>query len=83
MPLIDTYAPGTFCWADLGTTDAAAASRFYTALFGWSADDRPMGPDAFYTMLQLEGRPVARALPPGDRAARARRTGCRTCRWPA
>jgi hypothetical protein len=59
MPLMDTYAPGTFCWADLGTPDAAAAKRFYTALFGWTAEDRPMGPDAFYTMLTLEGRSVA------------------------
>jgi uncharacterized protein len=59
MPLIDTYAPGTFCWADLGTPDAAAATRFYTALFGWTAEDRPMGPDASYTMLHADGRSVA------------------------
>lgn len=59
MPLMDTYAPGTFCWADLGTPDAAAATRFYTALFGWTAEDRPVGPDAFYTMLTLDGRSVA------------------------
>lgn len=59
MPLMDTYAPGTFCWADLGTPDAAAATRFYTALFGWTAEDRPTGPDAFYTMLTLDGRSVA------------------------
>jgi uncharacterized protein len=59
MPLIDSYAPGTFCWADLGTPDAAAATRFYTALFGWTAEDRPMGPDASYTMLHADGRSVA------------------------
>ncbi|MDQ3137972.1 MAG: VOC family protein [Gemmatimonadota bacterium] len=59
MPLIDTYAPGTFCWADLGTPDAASATRFYTALFGWTAEDRPMGPDASYTMLHADGRSVA------------------------
>lgn len=59
MPLIDTYAPGTFCWADLGTPDAAAATRFYTALFGWTAEARPMGPDAAYTMLHSDGRSVA------------------------
>ena len=63
MPLIDTYAPGTFCWADLGTHDAPAAARFYTALFGWTAEDRPMGPEAFYTMFQLGGRPVAALYP--------------------
>ena len=70
MPLMDSYAPGTFCWADLGTTDAPAASRFYRALFGWTAEDRPMGADAFYTMFQLEGRPVA-ALYPQEGAPQA------------
>jgi uncharacterized protein len=59
MPVMETYAPGTFCWADLGSPDAAAAKRFYTALFGLTAEDRPMGPDAFYTMLTADGRSVA------------------------
>jgi predicted enzyme related to lactoylglutathione lyase len=58
MPPMDQYAPGTFCWADLGTSDAAAAKRFYTALFGWTAEDRPSGPDTFYTMLLRDGRSV-------------------------
>jgi predicted enzyme related to lactoylglutathione lyase len=59
MPVMETYAPGTFCWADLGSPDAAAAKRFYTALFGLTAEDRPMGPDAVYTMLTVDGRSVA------------------------
>jgi uncharacterized protein len=59
MPVMDSYVPGTFCWADLGTPDTAAAKRFYTGLFGWGVEDRPMGPDAFYTMLTVEGRAVA------------------------
>ncbi len=59
MPVMDMYAPGAFCWADLGTPDAAAATRFYTTLFGWTADDRPIGPDGFYTMLSVGGRAVA------------------------
>ena len=59
MSLIDTYAPGTFCWADLGTPDDAAATRFYTTLFGWTAQRMPMGPGAFYTMLHADGRSVA------------------------
>ncbi|MGI9042080.1 MAG: VOC family protein [Gemmatimonadales bacterium] len=57
--MIETHAPGTFCWADLGTTDAAAAKRFYTGLFGWSFEDMPMGPDADYTMFDLGGKMVA------------------------
>jgi uncharacterized protein len=59
MPVIETYAPGAFCWAELGTPDAAAAKRFYTSLFGWTAEDRPMGPDAYYTILQVDGRAAA------------------------
>ena len=59
MPVMESYAPGTFCWADLGTPDATAAKRFYTALFGWTAEDRPMGPGAFYTMLTHQGHAVA------------------------
>ena len=59
MPLMETFAPGTFCWADLGSPDAAAAKHFYTSLFGWTAEDRPMGADAVYTMLAVGGRPVA------------------------
>jgi uncharacterized protein len=59
MPMMESYAPGTFCWADLGTPDAGAAKRFYTALFGWTAEDRPMGPTTFYTMLTHQGRAVA------------------------
>jgi len=35
MARIESYAPGSFCWAELATTDAAAAAGFYTRLFGW------------------------------------------------
>lgn len=59
MTVMETYAPGTFCWADLGTPDAAAAKRFYTGLFGWAFEDRPSGPDTTYTMFTLEGRSIA------------------------
>ena len=50
---------GTFCWADLGTPDARAAKRFYTDLFGWQAEDRPVGAEAYYTMFSVGGRWVA------------------------
>jgi predicted enzyme related to lactoylglutathione lyase len=55
----DAYAAGTFCWADLGTTNGAAARSFYTALLGWEADDLPAGEDGVYTMFRREGRDVA------------------------
>jgi predicted enzyme related to lactoylglutathione lyase len=63
MPVMDTYAPGTFCWIDLGTPDVAASKRFYTTLFGWEAEDRSMGPDAAYTVLMLKGRTIAALYP--------------------
>ena len=30
--------PGKFVWADLFTTDPAAATKFYTGLFGWTSN---------------------------------------------
>lgn len=52
------YAPGTFCWVELATSDSEAAKKFYTELFGWSFDDNPMGPGMVYTMLKLDGKEV-------------------------
>ena len=52
---------GSFCWVELGTTDREAAKKFYSQLFGWSADDRPMGPDMTYTMFRLGGQDAAGA----------------------
>lgn len=56
---VSKHTPGTFCWVELGTTDQAAAKKFYSELFGWGINDMPMGPDSFYTMLQLRGKDVA------------------------
>jgi predicted enzyme related to lactoylglutathione lyase len=53
------YAQGTFCWVDVGTTNAEGAKAFYTGLFGWEADDMPAGEDGTYTMLRLDGKEVA------------------------
>ena len=58
MQEVPTYAPGTFCWVELGTTDSAAAKKFYTELFGWTFEDSPVGPDMVYTMLKLDGKDV-------------------------
>jgi len=55
------FAPGRFCWVELGTTDQAAAKNFYGALFGWAPEDRPMGPDGYYTMLKHGGRDAGAA----------------------
>ena len=58
MKDIKRHAPGTFSWIELGTSDTAAAKKFYQSLFGWTAMDIPMGPDFTYTILQLEGQDV-------------------------
>jgi len=60
-----TLTPGHFCWIDLGAHDAQAAKRFYTALFGWTADDQQYGPAEtdIYTTYQLDGRKVAASYP--------------------
>jgi predicted enzyme related to lactoylglutathione lyase len=58
MPTMTQHAPGTFCWPELGTTDQAAAKKFYTSLFGWTFEDNDMGAGGIYTMLKLNGQSV-------------------------
>lgn len=48
-----SYAPGTFCWVDLTTTDQDAAKAFYTALFGWQVLDMPVGDGVVYSTMLL------------------------------
>jgi uncharacterized protein len=63
MSVTATHAPGTFSWADLGTPDPAAAKRFYTGLFGWTFEDRPISNDETYTMFEQGGKAVAALYP--------------------
>jgi uncharacterized protein len=58
-----SYPPGTFSWTDLTTTDQDAAKEFYVGLFGWEADDRPVGDGIFYSMMHLDGGQVAAISP--------------------
>ena len=50
MPTMTSYAPGSFCWFELATSDQNAAKSFYSNLFGWVINDVPMG--------QYEGTPI-------------------------
>ncbi len=59
--MIEKLIPGSFCWMELATTDQGAGKQFYTSLFGWTANDFPMGPDGVYTIFQLNGRDCAAA----------------------
>jgi predicted enzyme related to lactoylglutathione lyase len=65
MPEMTSHPPGTFCWPELATTDRVAALTFYRALFGWGVNDRPMGPDEVYSMLQIGDKDVAAAYSMG------------------
>ena len=53
------YAPGTFSWIDVTTTDLDGAAAFYKGLLGWDHVDRPIGDGAVYRMFQLRGKNVA------------------------
>ena len=61
-----THAPGSFCWAELATTDGEGAKKFYSELFGWTAQDNPMGPGMVYTMLKLSGKDVGALYEKGE-----------------
>jgi predicted enzyme related to lactoylglutathione lyase len=54
-----SYAPGTFSWAELVTSHAAAAKSFYSVVFGWEYDDTPIGDGQVYSMALRDGRQVA------------------------
>lgn len=70
MADVDKYAPGSFCWIELATTDQNAAKTFYTSLFGWTVTDTPMGPGNDYSIFALHGRTSAAGytLQPDQRA---------------
>ena len=80
-PIVDppthTFTPGRWVWADLVTSDVAAAADFYGKVFGWTYetyggdDDRDT-----YTLVLADGLPIggmvfdSRALKDEERAAR-------------
>jgi len=57
------HAPGTFSWVELTTTDQEAAKSFYSELFGWQAEDRPVSEGVVYSMMKLDDRFVAAISP--------------------
>jgi predicted enzyme related to lactoylglutathione lyase len=58
MPEVTKHDPGAFSWVELATSDAAAAKKFYAALFGWTPVDQPSGPDMVYTIFEKNGKDV-------------------------
>jgi predicted enzyme related to lactoylglutathione lyase len=48
--------PGRCRWNEITTTDGPGAKAFYTALFGWTADNAmPMGPVGDYVFIEADG----------------------------
>jgi predicted enzyme related to lactoylglutathione lyase len=62
MPAIDAHDPGTICWIDLASTDAAGATEFYCELLGWTATE-PIENAGGYRVLLHGGRQVAGLAP--------------------
>ena len=62
MPTIDAHDPGSICWIDLASTDAAGATQFYCDLFGWTATE-PIENTGGYRMLLHDNRQVAGTAP--------------------
>jgi predicted enzyme related to lactoylglutathione lyase len=54
--------PGAFTWAELQTSDQAAAVDFYGAVLGMTAEVMDMGPMGTMTGLKVEGNDVASAM---------------------
>jgi uncharacterized protein len=59
MGEVERYPNGTFCWVDLGTTDAPGAKAFYGGLLGWKFDDLPTGDKGTYSICRRDGKAVA------------------------
>lgn len=67
-----SYPHGLMSWTDISLPDPQAGKRFYTQLFGWSAEDQ-FDPDGtyIYTMFRQDGIDVAGMgpMPPEMQAA--------------
>ena len=62
QPATKESHPGRFVWADLFTTDPAAATKFYCALLGWTATTIDLQGKA-YTVFRNGPHPVAGLAP--------------------
>jgi predicted enzyme related to lactoylglutathione lyase len=61
-PASGEHHPGKFVWADLFTTDPVAATKFYTGLFGWTANTIDQNGKT-YIVFSNGSRPVAGLAP--------------------
>jgi uncharacterized protein len=67
MPERDGYIPGVPCWVDTQQPDPAAATDFYSGLFGWEFEDvMPPDSEGRYFIGRIRGGDVAAvgSIPP-------------------
>jgi predicted enzyme related to lactoylglutathione lyase len=57
------YEPGTFCWADLATTDPAGAKAFYASLFGWETEPQKDEGKLAYVSIRNAGHTNGGIMP--------------------
>lgn len=65
MSTVTQYAPGTFCWTQLGTTDEEAAKKFYSGLFGWTGEKTSVNGHAF-TLLTKNQKAIGALMAQGQ-----------------
>ena len=60
MPEFTSHAPGSPNWVDLMSPDVDASKEFYSAVFGWDAEDQ-LDDDGnrTYVMFSVDGKAVA------------------------
>jgi predicted enzyme related to lactoylglutathione lyase len=58
---------GRFTWHELMTSDDVVATKFYTALFGWTVQEMDMGPGGVYRLFSKGDKQIAGGMkaPPG------------------
>lgn len=66
MATITQHPHGMFCWPELSAHDWPRAKEFYCKLFGWEADDQPIGNDMYYSMLTLPDETIGAMYPMGE-----------------
>jgi predicted enzyme related to lactoylglutathione lyase len=50
---------GAFCWEELMTSDPVAAAKFYSSLFGYTVEEKDMGPMGTYRIMKRGDRQTA------------------------
>lgn len=60
---------GVFVWDELSSPDVEASKRFYTGVFGWTANDMDMGGGVTYTMFHQGETQVAGLMKQGPEMA--------------